>query len=84
MKKIDSSAPALRAEIRTLLDQALQKYGPTMEIGAIENSWGVDLDDAQALKIVRRYLETGMLFEHQQVSDDVEQFREEYRNRRLN
>lgn len=73
---------AIKAEIRSLLRQAMEKFGPSIELTAIENSWGDTLNDKETLLELRGILETGSIFDTiDVVSDEIEEMERDPRVR---
>lgn len=61
-----------RALIRSMLDEALARYGTSIELAAIENSWGDTLTDAEVYAWLKTFLARGTGIEH--VGAEVDDF----------
>jgi hypothetical protein len=68
----------VKARIRKLLDEALEKHGPSIELTAIEASWGDTLNDQEVIEALQELINSGSAFEHTDEVDDLEEIADEF------
>lgn len=71
-------ADDVKAHIRKLLDDAMVKYGPSIELAAIEASWGDTLNDEEMIGWLETFLAHGTGLERDVETDELEDLEEEY------
>ncbi|GLQ53625.1 hypothetical protein [Devosia nitrariae] len=68
----------VKVRIRKLLDEAMVKYGPSIELAAIEASWGDTLNDEEMIDWLETFLAHGTGLERDVETDDLQELEEEY------